>query len=122
MLGVFDDLIRPLAGGNHSPDSVEKHIQIFLDRLLRRTLSLNARLNHQFDYDDKTASVNMEETDEQYIQKLKALDVPELSKKLLTRVEDSLGLLKLTDDEWGNFKNNMNFLYDKICCWDDSKS
>ena len=41
---------------------------------------------------------------------------------MFMEVKDPLGLIKLTDDEWGNFKNYMNFLYNKICRWDDDKS
>lgn len=122
---VFCDQIRPLVPGGSSLNSLESLIEIFADCLLRRVLSLDARLNNQFGYDDENASVNMEKSDtgsDEHIRKLKGLGVPELTDELLAETEDSLGLIKLiSDNEWGKFRIHMNFLYDKIRCWDVSK-
>lgn len=124
---AFDDQIRSLVPGKSPPDSLERLIEAFSDCLLRRALSLEARLNNQFGCNDDVASVNMEENDVdsgEYIQKLKRFGVPELTGLLKKTkgtggTKDLLGLLKIAgNNEWENFKFYMNFLYEKISCWD----
>lgn len=123
---LFDEQIRTLAPGNSPPNSLKRLIEAFSDCLLRRALSLDARLNNQFGYDNDAASVNMEEADansKKYIQKLKSFGVSELTDEVLKEAKDPLSLLKITgDSEWRKFRFYMNFLYDKISCWDDTKT
>lgn len=121
-LSLFCDQIRDLVPYNSPPNSLEKLIEIFHDNLLRQTLVLDAMLNNQFGFDNESVSVNMEETDansEEYRRKMLGFDVYSLTDKVLGEAERPLELLKITDTEWGKFRYEMNYLFEKIRSWSD---
>lgn len=86
-------------------------IKNFTEALQIQTLSLDAALNNRFDFEDESASINMEEPGgcANQTRRPHQLEIPELSLTIISDANDPLHLLEIAVKEWGNFRNNMNW-------------
>ena len=107
----------------HNDAAVYVAIKIFYQKLYIQALSIEANLNMQFDFDeetsyeDKSAFINMEE-DESSIElegTSRFSEIPKLTPEIIRKANDPLGMVAVAIKEWGNFRDEMNFLYKEIC-------
>lgn len=113
------DVLIPLNGSYKS--SLYGSIGDFIRTLQSQVLSLDATLNNRFGFEDDTASVNMEDNENmgEHSKNISRVEIPELSIELFEDADDPAHLLKIAVDEWGNFRNKMNYLYNMISSWQD---
>jgi len=99
-------------------------IESFSNALLIQVLSLDATLNNRFSFEDENASVNMEDTDTDLAETDEVknrLELPEFSLELIESAEDQFRLLRTGISEWGNFRDDMNRLFERIRLWSDKE-
>jgi len=102
---------------NDPTNLVYTSIQQFQKKLHMQYLSLEATMNNRFGFDCESASVNMEDEDD-FPESKKVLSrykIPNLSMEIIADSDDRFNIVKLAVKEWGNFRNEMNFLYEEIC-------
>lgn len=95
-------------------------IESFSNSLQIQALTIEATLNNRFRFDGENATVNMEDSDIDPVKTAEIknrLELPEFSLELVESVQDRLHLLKIGLSEWGNFRNEMNGLFDRIRTW-----
>ncbi len=131
------DLIQISPDPNHKDAELYTNIQSFTNRLSIQALSIEAVLNNRFGFDDESASINMEiaedtsksnrckitnlhrrkipKSNRREITKQCRTKIPELSLEVIADAQDPLHLVKIAVEEWGNFRDEMNFLYKEIC-------
>ena len=137
-------IIRPCKQ-NHGDTILYRDIETFFDSLLFRTLSIEATFNRYFEYEDETASINMDthQRHTKFKEKEKQKEISQLSIKDVIAASTNkydeydecdendddeadieidikdviygLSVIESLQEEWGNFRKKMNILYDKIC-------
>lgn len=100
-------------------------IESFRNAVQIQALTLQATLNNKFPPKGENASVNMEDDDRDSVKgnKIKnRLGLPEWSLELVESAEpkNRLDLIRLGISEWGNFRNEMNCLFERILSWSNS--
>lgn len=102
----------------HNPydDSLYASMRSFIEALRIQVLILDANLNNRFSFEDKTASINME-NDEDCDEYPNPLGLPELTPDLIKSAYDPIGLTEILVGEWGNFRDKMNLLFKDISTW-----
>lgn len=144
-LKEMDPLILNCA---QSDDKMCASIKSFINSLYRKAEILERNLSKRFDFEDETASFNMENDNEVTADSeadLNSLGLPKLSDVIKAAVADIivggndndddddddndddiivdddyiLNLLKLDMKPWGAFRREMCTLYDKIFLWQD---
>ena len=141
-LKEMDPLILNCARRN---DALCASIISFINSLYRKAEILERNLSKRFDFEDETASFNMENDNEVTADSeadLNSLELPKLSDVIKAAVADIivggndnddddndddnivdddyiLNLLKLDKKPWGAFRREMCTLYDKIFLWQD---
>lgn len=94
-------------------------IRSFIEVLRIQVLTLDANLNSRFSFEDKSASINMEE-DEDWKKNRNSghrSKISDLSLDLILESADPVNLGKLAVSEWGNFRDKMNLLFNEISSW-----
>ena len=94
-------------------------IKSFIEALRIQVLTLDANLNSRFSFEDKSASINMEE-DEDWKKNRNSghrSKISDLSLDLILESADPVNLGKLAVSEWGNFRDKMNQLFSEISSW-----
>jgi len=94
-------------------------IKNFYDRIRILSLSVEASLNNRFDFEDESAFINMEEeAPTEKKSKSNCAELPRLSREFIaeniSESHDPLGLVELAIKQWGNFRDELNFLYNEI--------
>lgn len=119
-LNVFLREIDHLISGRNLDSSLQMPIVSFIRALEIQVLSLDATLNNRFGFDNNSASFNMEVDDSDPAERrrwVSRAELPEWSIELVQTSEDPIGLLRSGISEWGNFRNEMNLLFETICAW-----
>lgn len=91
-------------------------IQTFINALGIKVLTLDANLNNRFSFEDKTASINME-NNEDCDENPNPFGLPELTPELIKSAYNPIGLAEILVEEWGNFRDKMNLLFKDISTW-----
>lgn len=88
----------------------------FYEILRIEALSIEANLNWRFDYEDASASIDLDKGGSPIEPKRASglADIPELTKELILESDDPLGLLEMEIREWGNSRDELNYLYNRI--------
>ena len=123
-LNIFLREIEHLISGRNLDSSLQIPIDNFTRALELKVLSLDATLNNRFGFENDAASCNMEEDDSDSAEGhewVNRAGLPEWSIELVKAAEDPIYLLKMGISEWGNFRNEMNLLFETICAWKDDK-
>lgn len=100
-------------------------IESFSNALRIQALSLDATLNNRFSFENENASVNMEDSDIDSVSGIEVknrLELPEWSIELVESAKDPLHLLRVGISEWGNFRSEMNCLFERIRSWGDKEA
>jgi len=119
-LNIFLQEINSLLVGRNCDSSLQAPIISFIGALQIQVLSLDATLNNRFGFDNDDASVNMEDDDEEFVKnggQVNRMDLPEWSLELVQEASDPVHLLRTGISEWGNFRNEMNRLFEVIRTW-----
>ena len=107
----------------HTDPMLYSGIKTFFEMLRIHVLAIDAYLNSRFDFDeetafeDKTAFINLDEEEEVTASKRGAelIELPVLTCELISQSADPLSMMELSVKEWGNYRNEMNLLYNEIC-------
>jgi len=116
---IFINKIRDLILSNKQSNTnatIYPSIKNFTTELHIKFLSIEATMNRRFDFDNESASINMENDDDSIQVDRRSYNpaIPELSLELIKEAADPLGMLDIAVKEWGDFRNKMNFLYNEI--------
>jgi len=112
---ICDMLVLPYKE-KHTDPMLYSAINSFWDKLNIQAVSITTILNRRFDFDDESAFINLEE-DEIPVEPERAkrqIELPELTRELISQSADPLDIVERAHAEWGNFRNEMNLLYDEI--------
>lgn len=117
-MDIFIDRMEPVvANCNPIDHPLYASINDFVHALRIQVLSLDATLNNRFGSENNTASINMEDHDEDWIKdnkKVKQWWIPKLDAKLITYADNPAHLIGIANGGWESFKNKMNALYKDI--------
>jgi len=106
---------------NCADTKIYPSIKAFHDALRVQALSIEAGLNRRFDFDDKSAWIDMENFASRKT-KTNVPELPGLTRRVVKKSPDPVGLLGIAIEEWGNLRDEMNFLYGEIRDWRDKQS
>ena len=117
-MDMFIGRMEPVvANCNPTDHPLYASINDFVHTLRIQVLSLDATLNNRFGAENNTASINMEDHDEDWIKdnkKVKQWWIPKLDAKLITYADNPAHLIGIANGGWESFKNKMNALYKDI--------
>ena len=119
------DINRILPAYNSCDSLLRASIESFRNALQIQALTLEATLNNKIYSEGENVSINMEDDDMDSVKgnKIKnCLGLPEWSLELVESAEpeNRLDLIRLGISEWGNFRNEMNRLFERILSWSNS--
>lgn len=122
-LSVFLDRIDILLPHNNPYDaSLNASIRSFVEDLRLKVITIDANLNRRFPSDDETASINMENHEEDCGNYPNPCGIPEFTPELFNSACDPVALLGIVVREWGNFRDKMNRLFEDISSWQNKPS
>lgn len=115
-LRKMDTLVLNPYKNDFGTNSLYVDIKTFLGMLRIQALSVEASMNSSFSYDDESVLIHMDDSD---VEEEEANNennlIPRLSQEIAAAADDPLRLLSMSVRSWGNFRNDMNFVYNEIC-------